>query len=166
VGRAAFGSSVFRHGPVNVNWFGQRRIVMEHNLPFQLRTDDIIKMQPVVFGRHYRLLVVCASVPMLAFGLSNIFRGENLILSGISVIPATVMLRRTTSLGDISFNTDLSTKPMTISISNANLVKSICQKELSLIQKTSTNFGRNSPPCWGTGLNDQQLAPLAVGEQV
>ena len=65
---------------------------MEHNFAFQLRTDDIMKMQPVVFGRHYRLLFACAYIPLLVFGLYNVFDGEKLLLSGLMVIPATVML--------------------------------------------------------------------------
>ena len=65
---------------------------MEHNLEFELGTNDIMKMQPVLFGHRYRALLLCAYAPMLAFCLYNIFTGENIVLNSVIAIPALVML--------------------------------------------------------------------------
>ncbi len=65
---------------------------MDHDLKFELLTDDVMKMQPVIFGSHYRALVVFSSGLVLALCLYNIFVGEHVILSLLGAIPAVVTL--------------------------------------------------------------------------
>ena len=53
---------------------------MEYNFGFQMLATDLVKIERASLGRHFRVLVICSCVPMLAFGLNYIFTGENTLL--------------------------------------------------------------------------------------